>query len=1180
MTSMVKIRPSAKALRSTVARGECAVRQSRRALPSRRGIATDAAVREPGVEQLPGGVPPVVSSGDGRGRREAIKTAKPFSDFLTDTYQRQHDYLRISITERCNLRCLYCMPEEGIPLSPAAHMLTTPEIFYLSSLFVSQGVTKIRLTGGEPTIRRDIVPLMQQIGSLRAQGLRELALTTNGIALHRKLDAMVEAGLTGVNLSLDTLDPFQFQIMTRRNGFDAVVKSIDRILEMNRLGAGVKLKVNCVVMRGLNEREIIPFVELGREKDIEVRFIEYMPFGGNKWSEGKMISFQEMLDVIRTKYPALARLPGHKNDTSKTYAVPGFVGKVGFISSMTNDFCGTCNRLRITSDGNLKVCLHGNDEVSLRDLLRKDNGGEPIDEQAFQRIKQMEMDRRDGRLSDKTTLGWGPRERELLQVIGGAVKRKAEKHADMGDLANMQNRPMILIDRRAQPDTLGPYPHTSRCRRSIARPKSSVLLSSRPFLNHHSAFEGASARAFSTSPVIRTQSLPDETSRSDNTAAPSAHANTQPTSSRPETGNAKASQPQTSSHLSLSPSLEAVREKYQLTGQEWDPYWLMVRGSTRGGGRTVVKKLDFRAHGLLRNIQEIAGRKHPVPSHNELMREARHLREKVVESVSQYSTKANVRNVMALMGEMRANHTTSRLYSSEQEEQLIKLHQEKEDLEGKKLKLMELLGNEEEVDPWAQSPSKLGNPQQRRDALLKKSTVVIQPLEAFKVSKPGYTLYDPNAHINNHSEETQISPELDDTPKHNTAVRATPVGISYRPLSENLRLSVPSSNTIKVDDDLTVNFEADVPDLQRQIFQLQERLKSVYPRIDALPYDVWSSTKHNTLRTWLKILISRWQTRFDDAMNEGVVVDEQVKKVLDDMVRNHDLSNAAAERMAMRWNEVFNRRQGSSSHATEAIDWEEYEAGGLGFLMDGNEMEVDDEVVTRVDGRISWRYTLFAKQQKSRKPKQFYTLPRHYSTSTRTSPDHEMVTIPGKTASPSPSPPTPTFPHLTPTGSAHMVSVSSKPHTTRTAIAVGTVYFSNPTPLSLIRSNSLKKGDVLSVSRIAGIMAAKKCPDLIPLCHPIALTHVGVELRAFASEGKVGNDMGCGGVQVEAKVQCTGPTGVEMEALTSVMGTTLSIVDMCKAVDKFQTIQDVRVVLKEGGKSGVWREEGWKSWQS
>ncbi|KAL5375825.1 hypothetical protein DPSP01_010930 [Paraphaeosphaeria sporulosa] len=442
MARMVFMRPiptAARCHREPLARPRISVLER-----VQRSYATTSQVQETGINSNGAALPPAVSAGLQQ-RKEAVRNAKPFSEFLTDSFNREHDYLRISITERCNLRCLYCMPEEGVPLSPPAHMLTTPEIFYLSSLFVSQGVTKIRLTGGEPTVRRDIVPLMQSIGSLRSQGLRELALTTNGISLHRKLDAMVEAGLTGVNLSLDTLDPFQFQIMTRRNGFDAVMRSIERILEMNKLGANIKLKVNCVVMRGLNERDIIPFVELGREKDIEVRFIEYMPFGGNKWSEGKMISFQEMLDIIRVKYPGLRSVKGHKNDTSKTYEVPGFVGKVGFISSMTNDFCGTCNRLRITSDGNLKVCLHGNDEVSLRDMLRKDNNGQPIDQEAFERIKQIEIDRRDGRLSDETILGWGKREQELLHVIGAAVKRKAEKHADMGDLQNMTNRPMILI---------------------------------------------------------------------------------------------------------------------------------------------------------------------------------------------------------------------------------------------------------------------------------------------------------------------------------------------------------------------------------------------------------------------------------------------------------------------------------------------------------------------------------------------------------------------------------------------------------------------------------------------------------------------------------------------------------------------------------------------------------------
>ena len=409
----------------------------------RRGVASTANVQE---QQTIDELPLATSAYEiPRPRHQKFPDAKPFSAFLTDSFSRQHDYLRISVTERCNLRCTYCMPEEGIPLSPPSHLLTTPEIVYLSALFVSQGVTKIRLTGGEPTIRKDIVPLMQQVGDLRNRGLRELCLTTNGITLHRKLDAMAEAGLTGVNLSLDTLDPFQFQIMTRRKGFEAVVRSIDRILEMNRLDAGIKLKINCVVMRGINEREIIPFVEMGREKDIEVRFIEYMPFDGNKWSQEKVLSYNEMLELIREKYPGLHKVQDHANDTSKTYKVPGFEGRIGFITSMTHNFCGTCNRLRITSDGNLKVCLFGNAEVSLRDLLRKGNDGQPIDEEAMEALKKVEMDRKQALLDSIGPLGYGERERELLEIIGMAVKRKKEKHAGMGTLEHMKNRPMILI---------------------------------------------------------------------------------------------------------------------------------------------------------------------------------------------------------------------------------------------------------------------------------------------------------------------------------------------------------------------------------------------------------------------------------------------------------------------------------------------------------------------------------------------------------------------------------------------------------------------------------------------------------------------------------------------------------------------------------------------------------------
>ena len=333
------------------------------------------------------------------------------------------------------------MPAAGVPLSPPAHLLSTPEIIYLSELFVNEGVKKIRLTGGEPTVRKDILPLMHEIGALRSKGLKELCLTTNGISLHRKLDAMVEAGLTGVNLSLDTLDPHQFQIMTRRKGFEAVMKSLERVLEMNRLGAGIKLKLNTVIMRGTNEREILPFVELGRDNDIEVRFIEYMPFDGNKWSQQKMLPYKEMLNIIREKYSGFSKVQEEgENETSKSWQVPGFRGKVGFITSMTENFCGSCNRLRITSDGNLKVCLFGNSEVSLRDLLRKDHDGEPLDWAAMDALKQIEMDRR-----RTEPLRYSEKERNLLEVIGMAVKRKKERHAGMGQLENMKNRPMILI---------------------------------------------------------------------------------------------------------------------------------------------------------------------------------------------------------------------------------------------------------------------------------------------------------------------------------------------------------------------------------------------------------------------------------------------------------------------------------------------------------------------------------------------------------------------------------------------------------------------------------------------------------------------------------------------------------------------------------------------------------------
>ncbi|CZR70055.1 probable molybdenum cofactor biosynthesis protein 1 B [Phialocephala subalpina] len=380
-----------------------------------------------------------VESADSRTPKRLInfdKPLKPFSSFLVDKFGREHNYLRISITEKCNLRCLYCMPAEGVTLSPTRELLTTAEIVILASLFVSQGVTKIRLTGGEPTVRRDILFLMEQLGSLRQHGLKEICLTTNGITLHRHLDKMIAWGLTNINISLDTLDPHLFQIMTRRNGFSAVMKNIDQVLERNALGAGIKFKINCVVMRNTNNREILDFVEFVRNRAVEVRFLEYLPFDGNKWAEGKMMPFAEMLDLVKEHYPTIEKVPDHVNDTGKSFRIPGFIGQIAFVTSITDHFCGSCNRLRLMNDGNLKVCLFGNAEVSLRDLLRKYNNGEPLGQEDLDYWKTEAL---------SGSLGSGMMKMELLDMIKAAVGKKAAKHAGLGVLENMKNRPMILI---------------------------------------------------------------------------------------------------------------------------------------------------------------------------------------------------------------------------------------------------------------------------------------------------------------------------------------------------------------------------------------------------------------------------------------------------------------------------------------------------------------------------------------------------------------------------------------------------------------------------------------------------------------------------------------------------------------------------------------------------------------
>ncbi|XP_052727194.1 GTP 3',8-cyclase, mitochondrial isoform X3 [Vigna angularis] len=286
------------------------------------------------------------------------------SDMLVDSFGRLHTYLRISLTERCNLRCQYCMPAEGVELTPSPQILTNTEILRLANLFVSSGVTKIRLTGGEPTVRKDIADICLELSNLK--GLKTLSMTTNGIALTRKLPRLKDCGLTSLNISLDTLVPAKFEFMTRRKGHEKVMNSINAAID---LGFN-PVKVNCVVMRGFNDDEICDFVELTREKAIDIRFIEFMPFDGNVWNVKKLVPYSEMLDTVMKQFPSLKRVQDHPTDTAKNFTIDGHEGRVSFITSMTEHFCAGCNRLRLLADGNFKVCLFGPSEVSLRDPLR------------------------------------------------------------------------------------------------------------------------------------------------------------------------------------------------------------------------------------------------------------------------------------------------------------------------------------------------------------------------------------------------------------------------------------------------------------------------------------------------------------------------------------------------------------------------------------------------------------------------------------------------------------------------------------------------------------------------------------------------------------------------------------------------------------------------------------------
>ncbi|MCH2203318.1 MAG: GTP 3',8-cyclase MoaA [Fuerstiella sp.] len=285
---------------------------------------------------------------------------------LIDSFGRLHNNLRVSVTDRCNLRCFYCMPEHDPEFMPKSELLTFEETERVVRVGTGLGIDRVRLTGGEPLVRRELHKLIESIVSL--PGIRDVGLTTNGIFLSEQAHLLRDAGLKRLNISLDALDPETFRKMTRRDGFDRVLAGIQAAKD-----AGFKpIKLNAVSVRGLTEDQIIPFGELAREGDIDVRFIEFMPLDAeNEWERGKVLFAHEIIGILESEFGALDPQPvsDHRAPASQ-YRFRDGCGTIGLIASVSRPFCAGCNRFRLTADGKLRNCLFSLEETDVRGLLR------------------------------------------------------------------------------------------------------------------------------------------------------------------------------------------------------------------------------------------------------------------------------------------------------------------------------------------------------------------------------------------------------------------------------------------------------------------------------------------------------------------------------------------------------------------------------------------------------------------------------------------------------------------------------------------------------------------------------------------------------------------------------------------------------------------------------------------
>jgi molybdenum cofactor biosynthesis protein A len=305
---------------------------------------------------------------------------------IYDNHGRLINYLRLAVTDRCNLRCFYCMPHDGLDWLPKKELMSYEEMLRICSVLAKMGIEKIRITGGEPFVRKDLIVFLESL--VQIKGIKEVSITTNGVLTAPYIPQLKRLGIQNINLSIDTLDRDRFFKITRRDELPAVLNTFSELLDHD-----MNVKLNAVVMEGKNTEDIIPLVQLTKDLPVNVRFIEEMPFNGDGHQySGIEWNYLKILEEIRNYFPAIEKKKDPLFSTSSNYKIPGHKGSVGIIAAYTRSFCGTCNRIRITPQGNLKTCLYDNGVLNIKTLMRDGFSDEQISDTLVQSINKRAAD--------------------------------------------------------------------------------------------------------------------------------------------------------------------------------------------------------------------------------------------------------------------------------------------------------------------------------------------------------------------------------------------------------------------------------------------------------------------------------------------------------------------------------------------------------------------------------------------------------------------------------------------------------------------------------------------------------------------------------------------------------------------------------------------------------------------